>query len=424
MGLNRRDFLRALGAAAAGGALHGCAGVGAKGSGNVVVIGAGYGGTTAAKYIRMWSGGGVNVTLIERNPSFISCPLSNLVLGGTMAMDDITLKYDSIQKHGVKLVQDEVTAIDADKRVIRLARGGELAYDRLVVATGIDFLYESIPALGSAAAQEKILHSWKAGPQTVALRKQLEAMKDGGVYALSVPKAPYRCPPGPYERACMVAYYFKTEKPKSKVLILDANEDVVSKKGLFMKAWGETYKGIIEYRPNSELRDVDVANTTAILEFDKVKADVLNVVPPQRAGSVAKQAGLITANERWCGIDWLSMESIARKNIHVIGDATLAAPLMPKSGHMANQHAKLAAAAIVNLLSGLPPNPEPLVMNTCYSWIDAKTVAHVASVHRYDAGQKTLVTVPGSGGLSTAPNDIEAKAALAWAKNTWADMMG
>lgn len=423
MSLNRRGFLRALGAAAAGGALYGCAGAGARASGNVVVIGGGYGGATAAKYIRMWSGGGVNVTLVERNPSFISCPLSNLVLAETMAMDDITLKYDSIQKHGVKVVQDEVTAVDADKRVIRLARGGELAYDRLVVATGIDFLYESIPALGSVAAQEKILHAWKAGPQTVALRKQLEAMKDGGVYALTVPKAPYRCPPGPYERACMVAYYLKTEKPKSKVLILDANEDVVSKKGLFLKAWGETYKGIIEYRPNSELRDVDVANTTAILEFDKVKADLLNVVPPQRAGSIAKQAGLITANDRWCGIDWLSMESIARKNIHVIGDAALAGPAMPKSGHMANQHAKLAAAAIVNLLSGQPPNPDPLVMNTCYSWIDAKTAVHVASVHRYDPAQKTVVTVPGSGGLSTAPNDIEAKAALAWAKNTWADML-
>ena len=424
MELSRREFIRVLGAAAAGSALYGCAGVGPRASGNVIVIGGGYSGATAAKYIRMWSGGGINVTLIERNPSFVSCPFSNLVLAGEWTMENITLRYDGLPKHGVKVVQDDVASVDPDKRLIKLARGGEMSYDRLVVATGIDFMYDKIPGLNNAAAQEKILHSWKAGPQTVALRKQLEAMKDGGVYALCVPKAPYRCPPGPYERACMVAYYFKNAKPKSKVLILDANEDVVSKKGLFMKAWSESYKGIVEYRPNSELRDVDVANMTAILEFDKVKADVLNVVPPQMAGSIAKQAGIITANDRWCGIDWLTMESVAKKNIHVIGDATLSAPAMPKSGHMANQHAKLAAAAIVNLMSGQPPNPDPLVMNTCYSWIDAKTVVHVTSVHKYDAAQKTLVTVPGSGGLSTAPNDIEAKAALAWAKNTWADMLG
>ncbi|MFZ5510153.1 MAG: FCSD flavin-binding domain-containing protein [Pseudomonadota bacterium] len=423
MALNRRDFIKALGAAAAGSALYGCA-VGARPSGRVVVIGGGYGGATAAKYIRMWSNGGIDVTLVERNPAFVSCPMSNLVLAGVKTMEDITVSYDGLRRQGVRVVQGEAAAIDPDKRTVRLASGETLGYDRLVVSPGIDFMWDLVPALNNADAQARVLHAWKAGPQTVALRKQLEAMPDGGVFAISIPKAPYRCPPGPYERACTVAHYFKTQKPKSKVLILDANEDVVSKKGLFMAAWNNLYKGMIEYRPQSELRDVDVKAMTAILEFDKVKADVLNVVPPQRASDIAKNAGLITANDRWCGVDWLTLESTARKNIHVLGDATLSAPAMPKSGHMANQQAKVAAAAIVNLLAGQPVNDSPLVMNTCYSFVNADNAMHVASVHAYDPKDKTFKTVPGSGGVSQAASELEGKIALAWAKNIWADTLG
>jgi sulfite dehydrogenase len=250
-----------------------------------------------------------------------------------------------------------------------------------VLSPGVDFMWESVPALKSEEAQNKILHAWKAGPQTVALRKQLEDMKDGGVYALTIPKAPYRCPPGPYERASMIAHYFKTKKPKSKVLILDANEDVVSKKGLFVKAWEDLYKGTLEYRPNSELRDVDVASRTAILEFDKVKVDVLNVVPPQRAGALVAQSGAKLANGRWAEVDWTSMESVNAKGIHILGDSTLSAPLMPKSGFMANQHGKTAAAGILNLLAGNAPSAEVMMTNTCYSFVDAKNAIHVASVH-------------------------------------------
>ncbi len=423
MALKRRDFIKALGAAAAGSALYGCAG-GARPSGHVVVIGGGYGGATAAKYIRMWSDGGIDVTLIERNPTFVSCPISNLVLAGVKTMDDITVSYDGLRRQGVRVVQGEAAAVDPVKRTVRLTSGETIGYDRLVVSPGIDFMWDQVPALNNADAQAKVLHAWKAGPQTVALRKQLEAMPDGGVYAISIPKAPYRCPPGPYERACTVAHYFKTQKPRSKVLILDANEDVVSKKGLFMAAWNNLYKGIIEYRPQHELRDVDAKTMTAILEFDRVKADVLNVVPPQRAGDIAKHAGLITANNRWCGVDWLTLESVAQKNIHVLGDATLSAPLMPKSGHMANQHAKVTAAAIVNLLAGQPVNDSPLVMNTCYSFVNADNAMHVSSVHAYDPKDKTFKTVPGSGGVSQAASELEGKIALAWAKNIWADTLG
>jgi len=427
MSMQRRDFLKAAGivsAASVATSLAGCATTGPKASGHVVVVGGGYGGATVAKYLRKWSEGGVRVTLVERNPTFISCPISNLVLSGDKTLDDLTLSYDGLKNHwGVRVIQDEAVAVDPVKRTLRLAQGGELAYDRLVLSPGIEFLWDQVPALNNAEAQGKILHAWKAGPQTVALRKQLEAMKDGGVYAISIPKAPYRCPPGPYERASVIASYFKAHKPKSKVLILDANEDVVSKKGLFVKAWDELYKGMVEYRPNSLLVDVDVKTNTALLEFDKVKADVLNVVPPQRAGAIASAAGLKLVNNRWVDVDWLSLESTNVPGIHVLGDATLSAPAMPKSATMANQHAKVAAAAILNLLAGEAPNPVPVVMNTCYSFLSSTEACHVSSVHPYSAEKKTVVPVPGAGGVSAVRSTAEAQYALGWAKNIWADSL-
>ena len=419
----RRDFLKAGTAAGALASLYGCAG-GSKASGHVVVVGGGFGGATMAKHLRMWSEGSVQVTLIERNPTFISCPISNLVIGGTKTMEDITVSYDGLKNRwGVRLIQDDVVAVDTAKRSISLAKGGSMTYDRLVLSPGVDFMFDLVPGLNNAAAQGKILHAWKAGPQTVALRKQLEGMKDGGIYAISIPKAPYRCPPGPYERACLVANYFKQSKPKSRVIILDANEDIVSKKGLFAKAWADLYKDIVEYRPNNELKDVDVATNTAILEFAKVKADVLNVIPPQRAGDIAAKSGLKLINRRWVDINWLSMESTGAPGVHVLGDAIFPAPSMPKSGHIANQQAKLGAAAILNMLAGDAPSATPLVMNTSYSYVDTRNAIHVASVHSYDAATRTMQPVKGAGGVSAARNEIEGKAAMGWAKNIWADML-
>ena len=421
--MKRRDFLKASAATGAIASLYGCAG-GNKAGGHVVVVGGGYGGATVAKYLRMWSEGGVQVTLIERNANFVSCPISNLVIAGQKNMEDITVSYDNLKsKWGVRVIQDDVIAVDAAKRSIKLAKGGDMSYDRLVLSPGVDFMFDQIPTLTDAGAQAKILHAWKAGPQTIALRKQLEAMKDGGTYAISIPKAPYRCPPGPYERACLVASYFKQHKPKSKVVILDANEDVQSKKPLFTKAWADLYKGMIEYRNNSEVKDVEVGSNTAILEFDKFKADVLNVIPPHRAGDIAAKAGLKMINNRWVDINWLSMESTNTPGVHVLGDAIFPAPTMPKSGHMANQHGKLAAAAILNMLSGQEPNPAPVVMNTCYSFVDAKNVIHVSSIHQYDAATKVVQPVKGAGGVSAARNELEGKVAMGWAKNIWADML-
>ena len=426
--MQRRQFVQTVGAGSAlasVGFLSGCATVGGGSGPKVVVVGGGYGGATAAKYVRMWSDYGIQVTLIEPNASFISCPMSNLVLGGYKTMADITTPYDNLSKrHGVNVVRDMVLSIDADKRMVKLASGGDIPYDRLILSPGVDFMWDGLPGMRVPGAQEKVLHAWKAGAQTLALRKQLEAMPDGGVYAMAIPLAPYRCPPGPYERASLVAHYFSKAKPKSKVLILDANDDVTSKGPLFKKAWAERYKGILEYRSKHALQDVDTATNTLKFEFnDSVKADVLNVIPPMRAGNIAVNSGLATANKRWCEVDFLTFESKAAKNIHVLGDSIQIAAAMPKSGHMANQHGKTCAAAVVALLTGKEPNKMPVYNNTCYSFVSDEDAIHVASVHRYDAEKKTMLPVAGSGGVSVAANELEGRIALAWAQNIWADTL-
>jgi sulfide dehydrogenase [flavocytochrome c] flavoprotein chain len=318
-------------------------------------------------------------------------------------------------------VRDEAAALDVSTRTVKLARGAALNYDRLVVSPGVDFLPREIE--GYEAAQARMLHAWKAGPQTLELRRQLEAMSDGGVYVLAIPAAPYRCPPGPYERVCQVAHYFKRAKPRSKVLLLDANPDVTSKPALFKRAWEDLYKDIIEYRPNSRVVAVDAQAMSVRTEFDTVKGDVLNVVPPHRAGDIAAQAGLITHNNRWCDVDWRTMESKAVKGIHVLGDSTLSASGMPKSGHIANSQAKVCAAALINLLNGREPDPRPVMNNTCYSFVSDKEVIHVASVHQYDAGQNSIIPVKGAGGVSSARSELEGQYGWSWARNIWADML-
>ena len=420
MAMNRRTFLKA-GAAGAGVGLAGCATVGtAATKARVVVVGGGYGGATAAKYIRLLDPE-IDVVLVEANEAFVSCPLSNMVLAGFRGMRDITVPYSGLAKHGVRVVRDTATAIDIEKRQVRLARGEALPYDRLIVSPGVDFMWETLPAVAAPSAQQGVLHAWKAGPQTAELRRRLEAMPDGGVYALSVPEAPYRCPPGPYERACQVAAYFKAAKPRSKVLLLDANQDVTSKGPLFKKAWTELYAGIIEYRPNSKAVDVDVRANTVKLEFGDVKADVLNVLPPMKAGNIA--AAFITANRRWCEVDWTTFESKAAKGVHVLGDSLQIAPAMPKSATMANGHGKVCAAAVVALLNGESPNPSPTLINTCYSMVSDKLAIHVASVHKYDLNDRTFKAVPGSGGVSAAMNEAEGAYAMNWATSIWADSL-
>lgn len=422
--LQRRTFLQ--GAAAAGVlGLSACATTGVPSKARVLVVGAGYGGATAAKYVRLLSDYQIEVVLVEPNSAFVSCPISNLVLGGHRSLEEITTHYDNlVRRHGVRLVRDMVSRIDPAKKVAVLASGPTIAYDKLILSPGIDLMFDSIQGLKAAHDSGQILQAWKAGPETLALRRQLEAMPDGGVFAMTVPEAPYRCPPGPYERVCQVADYFKRAKPRSKVLLLDANPDVTSKGPLFKKVWAEQYKGIIEYRPQHKAVAVDAKTKTIKFEVnDDVKADVLNVLPPMRAGKIAVDTGLANANARWCHVNFLNFESTAAKDIHVLGDAIQTAPLMPKSGHMANSHAKVAAAAVVAELRGWPVNPAPMLTNTCYSFVDGKNVIHVASVHEYVPAEKTFKTVAGSGGVSSGPNELEGIYAWNWARNIWADSL-
>ena len=413
--MKRRDFLKLAGAAS----LAGCAGTSHKA--RVVVVGGGFGGATAAKYLRLWDPV-IEVILIERANLLTSCPISNLVLAGFSTMDEISHGYDGLRRYGVQVVNDEVTAVDAGRKLVRLARGGDLSYDRLVMSPGIDFNFDEVQGYEAAMNAGRVLHAWKAGSQTVDLRRQLEQLRDGGIYVLSIPLAPYRCPPGPYERASMVAAYFKQAKPRSKVLVLDANPDVTSKAGLFKAAWKDLYPGILEYRGNSKAIGVDAATMTVKLEVEDVKGDVLNVVPPHRAGDIAQKAGLITTNNRWCDIDWRSMESKVAPGIHVLGDATLSAPAMPKSASMANNHAKIAAAAIIEFLRGRTPAPVQIV-NTCYSFVSQKEAIRVSSVHAWDDKDRTLKAVAGSGGVSAARSEAEGIYAWNWARTIWADSL-
>ena len=423
--MERRNFLRGLAASALAGSLPLKAlaqnGAGAR----VVVVGGGFAGATCARYLKRWAPA-AEVVLIEAAEAFVACPMSNRVIGGTMSIRDLTRSHATLSAaHGVQVVRDTVTAIDAGARRVNLARGGAMNYDRLVVAPGIDFAYDSLPGLESAAAQEQVLHAWKAGPQTQELRRRLVALPQGGVFAIHIPAMSYRCPPGPYERACLVARSLQRSNPRAKVLVFDANPDVVAKKNLFLDAFRNRYKGMIEYVPNAGYEEMDAAGGE--LRFDVqagIKADLWNVIPPQRAGIIARKAGLANVDGRWCEVDFLSYESKVAPGVHVIGDSIASAPGLPKSAHMANQQAKVCAAAIAALLAGKPVSDEPIVTNTCYSFVNEKEAIHVAGVYRYDADKRTMAAVPGAGGLSSAATSEEGFMALAWAFNILNDTLG
>ncbi|MBI2770211.1 MAG: FAD-dependent oxidoreductase [Burkholderiales bacterium] len=424
--MQRRSFLQSSTALGLLG-LGACASTSIPARARVVVVGGGYGGATAARYVRLLSDHKIDVVLVEPNETFVSCPVSNLVLGGSKQMADITVPYTALSRaHGITVVRDTVASIDTAAKKVSLAGGASIGYDKLVVSPGVDLRLDAVPGLSAAHASGAVLHGWKAGAETLALRRQLEAMPDGGVFAIAIPEAPYRCPPGPYERACQVAWYFRNAKPRSKVLILDANPEVTSKGALFRKVWAERYPGMVEWRGQHALAGVDAASRTLRFEVQEdVKASVLNVIPPQRAGLVAQQAGLANlAGNRWAGVNFQTFESTAAKDVHVVGDAIQIAPGMPKSGHMANSHGKVAAAAIVAQLSGWEANPAPMLTNTCFSFVDDRNVIHVASIHEYVAAEKTFKTVAGSGGLSPAPSELEGAYAMDWAHNIWSDTLG
>lgn len=425
MTIDRRNFIKLLsaGAGVAGASALPMAARAAeimpKSGRRVVVVGGGYGGTIAAKYIRMMDPS-IEVVLIERNKSFVSCPFSNLVLGGERTMNDITIKsYDKLaSNYKIKMVYDEVTAIDAEKKEVMTSKGA-IKYDRLVLSPGIDFRFEEIEGYDAATTPEIMPHAWKAGPQTVLLRKQLEAMKDGGTVLLSVPLTPYRCPPGPYERTSMIAWYLKNHKPKSKIIVLDSNPDITSKGKLFKAGWAKHYDGMIDYKGAKKVTAVKPKEMTVVVEgVEDFKADVVNVIPPQRAGAIAVAAGLVGADKNWCPVNATTFESTIHKDIHVIGDAA-SAGAFPKSGYSANSEAKVCATNIVALMN----NREPVELsgiNTCFSFITGKEAVSVAAVYKVAEGK--IIAVPNSGGVSPDLSELEAVYADSWLRNIMGEM--
>ncbi|OOG28752.1 sulfide dehydrogenase [Thioalkalivibrio denitrificans] len=408
MTISRRKFLQALGAGGAASALAACAPMPTepRNGEHIVVVGGGSGGATAAKYLRRFDPN-LQVTLVEPNATYHTCYGSNWVLGGFRQMDQIAQSYQALRDtHGINVIQDRVTAIEPDAHQVRLAGGRTLSYQKLVLSPGIDFDWEAAAEGTSEATADRIPHAWKAGPQTQILRRQLEAMPNGGVFIMVAPPNPFRCPPGPYERASMVAHYFKTHKPRSKVLILDVKEGF-SKQGLFMGGWEANYGDMIEWVGGDRggmVNRVDVANRTVFSDdgLNRYRGDVINYIPPQKAAQIAHDAGL-TNEAGWCPVDQRTFASSIHPDVHVIGDSSVAGA-MPKSGHSANSQGKLVAAAIVNGLRGIDA-PEPSMVNTCYSLITPDWGISVAAVYRYDDG--SIRGVEGSGGVSPADADRE-----------------
>ena len=416
--LTRRRFLTTAGVGAGLAALGGCApamkGDFAPKSGRrVVVVGGGWAGATAARYVRLHDPG-IEVVLIEPNRQFVSCPFSNLVLSGVRTLESLTFDYGGLRRQGVKLIHETAAAIDPAARRVRLGEG-YLEYDRLIVAPGVDFQWDQVEGL--AAAQDRVLHAWKAGPQTAELARQLHAMPDGGVFVLTVPPVAYRCPPGPYERISQVAWYLKTQKPRAKLIVLDANPNIVSKAALFRTAW-QAYPNI-EYRPGNKVMKVDAGAREVFTEIgERVKYDVVNLIPPQRAGAIAVQADLVGADKRWCDVNHLTYESVKHPGVHVIGDATVGLPV-PKSGNVANAMGKICASAVAHLLNGKTP-PAMAPGNTCYSWVSDREAIAVVNVYKIEGGKVVQIEQK----LTPAQSAAVARNSLGWAQSIWSDVLG
>lgn len=411
--LSRRNFFKTLGAGAAAGSFPAIINA-ATAAPKVVVIGGGFAGATAAKYLRHWDKS-LDVTLIEPNAQYYSPILSNLILNGNLGLDKITFTYDTLkQKYGVKVVQDWVAGIDAAGHKVELSNGTRLDYDRLIIAPGIAF--DSVPGLDF----NKVPHAWKAGSQTLLLKEQLAAMSAGGTFVMTIPKAPYRCPPGPYERAAVVADYLRRHKNGSRVVVLDANAGITAEKETFSHAFEVTYADMLEYIPNAELEAVDSDQKIAVTSLGDYQGSVLNVIPTHSAGSIIQTAGLANhASGRWANVNPLSYESTAVSDIHVIGDSQGTG--QPKAGHIANAEAKVCADAVIRLLSGSQPYPAPMTNSACYSPITANTASWLTAVFAYDPVSGSMKVVPGSGGEATSPTRSNYESMFDWAENLFMD---
>ncbi|MBM3525012.1 MAG: cytochrome C [Alphaproteobacteria bacterium] len=415
-GLNRRVFIASAAASLAAPAI-------AQAAPRVVVVGGGFAGTTAARRL---AASGIAATLVEPSAAYVACPFSNLVIAGLRELDAQSFDYTGVARAGVTVVAQAARRVDAGSRRVILEDGSSLAYDRVVMAPGIELRFDALPGYDERAA-ETMPHAWRAGPQTTQLRQRLEALPDGGIVAMAVPANPYRCPPGPYERASLIAHVLKTRKPRAKLIVLDA-KDAFSKQRLFQQAWQALYPGIVEWVSLSNggrVIEVDVAARTLVGEFQRYTVDLANVIPPQRAAAVARESGLADRSG-WCPVDPVTFESRLQPGIHVIGDAAIMGG-MPKSAFAANAQAKVCAAAVVELLAGRAP-ATPKLINTCYSLVGPDYGISVAGVYRPGAAG-LLADVEGAGGTSpldspASDRKLEAEYAEAWFKTITTDVFG
>ncbi len=422
MTMNRRSFMKLMGAATGVGLagvpyISTAAEIMPKKGRRVVVVGGGYGGTIVAKYIRM-NDPTIEVVLIDRDKTYISCPLSNMVIGGSRKLDENKITREKLaSNYDVKLVYDEVTAVDTAAKKVVLT-GGTISYDRLVLSPGIDFRFEEIEGYDPVETPKVIPHAWKAGEQTLLLRKQLEDMQAGGTVVLSIPLTPFRCPPGPYERISQIAWYLKNNKPGSKIIALDANPDIVSKKGLFLKGWKKHYDGMIDYRAANKVVKVDAGKRSVDTGVEEIAGAVVNLIPPQKAGLIAHKAGVVGEDKKWCPVNQVTFESTIAKDVHIIGDASIAGA-MPKSGYSANSQAKAAALNIVQLMNG-KELIDPSHVNVCYSYLTDKEAVTVSAVYKVAEGK--IIAVPNSGGVSPDLSELEGIYGRSWIKNILVEM--
>lgn len=420
--MDRRSFIKLLGAATGVGLagapfITSAAEMLPKKGRRVVVIGGGYGGSIVAKYIRI-NDPSIEVVMIERDKKFISCPFSNTIIGGFRDIKENTITFDKLAaNNGIKVVYDEVTAVDTTAKKV-VVSGGTISYDRLVLSPGIDFRFDEIEGYDPVATPKVIPHAWKAGEQTLLLRKQLVDLPKGGTIVMSIPVTPYRCPPGPYERISMMAWHLKNHNPTAKIIVLDANPDIVSKGPLFKKAWAKHYEGMIDYRPANKVTKVDNKKRSVDTGVEEIKGDLVNLVPPQKAGMIAHKAGVVGEDKKWCPVNQMTFESTLAKDVHVIGDSCIAGA-MPKSGYSANSQAKVCATNIVQLMNG-QDLIDPSHTNVCYSYVTEKEAISVAGVYKVADGK--TIAVPNSGGVSPDLSELEATYARSWIKNILHEM--
>lgn len=420
--LTRRHMLASVGAVGLGATFAPAAFARVKA--RVAIIGGGFGGATAARSLKRLLPN-ADITLIEPNATYTACPFSNLVISGDRNLSAQLFSLDALSAEGINVVQDAATSIVADARAVQLTNGANIPFDRAILSPGIAMRWGAIEGYTEDAATD-MPHAWKAGAQTTRLRDQLVAMEDGGLVVMSIPAAPYRCPPGPYERASLIAHYLKTQKPKSKLILLDA-KDSFSKQSLFMGGWQELYGDTIEWCSASNdgrVSRVDPGAMTIETDFETFNASVANIIPPQKANAIAERAGVADATG-WCPVNATSFESTLQPGIHVIGDASIAAP-MPKSAFSANLQAKVCAIQVARLLSGLAPEPT-ILSNTCYSYLSPDTAVSIAGVYTNVNG--AFASVPGAGGLSPAGpisgiRNQEAREAADWFSTITHDAFG